>query len=92
MQSLSCFVPCADQLWKQANQVVDWARARQDLAEAEAKYEQAKKARPDKDWRTTASGGPQMRKAINHMKQAVAQKDVGMLDMALGELRSELGS
>ena len=31
-----------------------------------------------------------MRKAIRQMKQAVAEKDQGMLEMALGELRSEL--
>ena len=69
---------------------VDWASAHADLSAAEAQYEAAKAKRPDKDWRTTASGGPQKRKAIRQMKQAVAEKDQGMLEMALGELRSEL--
>lgn len=78
---------CADQIWKKVNQAFDWGRAHDDLNAAEAAYEQAKASRPDKDWRTRDSGGPQMRTAIRQMKQAVDQRDEGMLKMALGELR-----
>jgi hypothetical protein len=80
----------SDQLWKQVQGGFDWLKARQDLADAEAAYERKKAAEPEKDWRTRDSGGPQMRKAIREMQQAVSAKDVDMLKQALGVLKSEL--
>ena len=85
-----------DQTWKTVSAVGhatwDWHKARLDLEQAEADYEAAKAAHPERDWRTTASGGPLMRKAIRDMKQAIQDKNCALIVevmQALNEFESK---
>eukprot|EP01048_Picozoa_sp_COSAG05_P010451 COSAG05_NODE_921_length_6590_cov_2.081985_5_plen_85_part_00 len=81
---------CADETYSQGKKVGQWVEAHQKLNALEQKYEQMKAAKPRVDWRTTASGGPQMRKAINDAKKAAQQKNMALFLEAIQEFESSV--